>query len=99
MPFPVCNGNIPWGNVTAVACSSQGSGGVAFVRLLGDMVLVVKGTATPAQEVFAARVGRGIGAPVPDVRVVSWPSQGWNDLKSNLARVATPDAKRKLGMM
>lgn len=60
-------------------------------------VLVVKGSASIVQEMFAAEVVAAIGLPTPRLRQTSYRDAEWHELKAKLADLARADTDRVNG--
>ena len=96
---PVWTEKIEWSKATKAHCSEDGSGGVIFVEFAEDSGLspvVVKGSSTVAQEVFAYEMCKTLGIPAPQYFIAEHTQKQWTVIKSKLARLVGPTALIKV---
>lgn len=83
---------IDWKTICKVKFSESGeSGGVIFAFDTTNQVVVIKGSSTITQEVFAFMLAKILRIQVPKMRVVSWSQMEWGEMKEHLHNVAKQD--------
>ena len=54
-------------------------------------VVVVKGSGTVVQELFASNIAKLIGVTTPAMRMAAYTQQEWRNMKTHMRRVAKPE--------
>ncbi|XP_065182761.1 uncharacterized protein LOC135813598 isoform X2 [Sycon ciliatum] len=90
--------SVKWEDCSALSTSSEGGSGVIFVEVQGNSnkVVVVKGSSTVVQELFAARVAKAVGVAVPEMRMTAYTQPEWRRLQQRLKAIAKSHHKAKV---
>ena len=71
-----------WDGALSIARPEEGASGTVFFIDFADHHRVLKGSATVAQEAYAAALADLLRVPHPTSAVAFWPSQPWHDLRA-----------------
>eukprot|EP00742_Colponemidia_sp_Colp-10_P004946 GILJ01005284.1.p1 GENE.GILJ01005284.1~~GILJ01005284.1.p1 ORF type:complete len:487 (+),score=48.20 GILJ01005284.1:31-1491(+) len=80
-----------WDKVCAISASPEGSGGVFFVDFQESGIVVLKSSATVAQEIYAVKLQQLLGIPCPDFRMIRFTEEEFTAARTKLLEMTQSD--------
>eukprot|EP00743_Colponemidia_sp_Colp-15_P007891 GILK01008546.1.p1 GENE.GILK01008546.1~~GILK01008546.1.p1 ORF type:complete len:491 (-),score=55.50 GILK01008546.1:149-1585(-) len=83
--------DLNWDKVCAISASPEGSGGVFFVDFKENGIVVLKSSATIAQEIYAVKLQQRLGIPCPDFRMIRFTDEEFTAARTKLLQMSQSD--------